>query len=186
MHVILVLIAALGTSSAAAENVKVSAGTNDIGVLEGESRLVLTLARRENFNAHSFDVAMFSAKVPSSAGVLISHVPLFDGETEAPVLETREGADCVLKDFRLVSELQNYRLIVGERDFGSNFADSQIVRYTIYELTRNLEEEIGRPLHYFERVGTRVSSQKHCDVEEAFQDDWKLSENREIVAPPAN
>lgn len=136
--------------------------------------LTVRVLRRENFNAHGFDVAMFavrdaSAQSESPQDLL---VPLFDGEREQYMLRTDEGADCVLTDFRVIGTPPDLRLVVARREAGDSYADPAPVHFHVYALKRNGDRTVGRPLWYFELVDTRQARREYCDVGAALQTEW--------------
>lgn len=147
-------------------------GINQVNIGDSGADGMAVLGRRENFNAHGFDVFTFYVrpikhKSDSKDWQLVS---VFDGEKEALTLTVGGGADCILHDFRLVrdSVRGSLRLIVAERDMGNSYADTAAVHFKFYALRRNDSAEAGRPLYYFELVQNSMAKAYYCDVEDAF------------------
>lgn len=134
---------------------------------DGKPDLV-TIARRENYNAHGFDVVTFQA----DDGALLQ-VPLFDGDDEIQFATIRGGADCVLHDLRLVpgGAGEPATLIRADRALGESYADAADVTFTWYALRRNADGEVGRPTWWFERVRTTNAKRPYCDVGDAFREE---------------
>jgi hypothetical protein len=147
-------------------------GSNQISFSEGGEAGIAMLGRRENFNAHGFDVLTLYIKPRKTESNAIDWqlVSLFDGEKEALTLTVGGGADCTLHDFRLVRDgtRGDVKLIVAERDAGSSYADYAPVHFKQYSLRRNNSAEVGRPLYYFDLVHNTKSKKVYCDVGEAF------------------
>ncbi|MFZ5637739.1 MAG: carbapenem self-resistance protein CarG family protein [Pseudomonadota bacterium] len=134
--------------------------------LDGNGRAdLVVIARRENGNAHGFDVVTFHIE----DGELLQ-VPLFDGNDEAQFATVGGGADCLLHDLRLLPGAagEPVALIRADRTFGESYADAAEVTFTWYALRRNSDGEIGRPAWWFERVRRTKADKPHCDVGEAF------------------
>jgi len=164
-----------GCSSAWADNlstVPLIYGVNLVNFAGDGVAGMAVLGRRENFNAHGSDVlTLYLKPAPTQYGPNDWQlVTLFDGEEEKLTLGAGGGADCVLHDFRLVrkSVHDQVRLLIADRDLGEGYADSALVHFKSYELRRNSEETVGRPVYYFELVNDKVSKKPYCDVGEAF------------------
>lgn len=134
---------------------------------------MVVIGKRENFNAHSFDLASLYITVNGQWEA----VTVFDADKERDQLTSSGGADCVLHDFRLSqkSPQKPFRLIVADREFGNSFVDVQPVVFRIYSLTNNADNMPGRPTWYFELRATRTSRKSYCDVGEAFDQEapWR-------------
>jgi hypothetical protein len=153
--------------------VHVGYGINQIQLTADGLRGMLIRARRDNGNAHGFDTlsiyALASSKENPEANLLAVPAWGTDGK-ERMELTVGDGADCKLNDFRFVEEPgKDLQLIAAEREFGSSFADDELVTFTYFRLRRNENAEIGRPLYYFESVKTSKSTKKYCDVGDAFK-----------------
>ena len=131
---------------------------------------------RENFNAHSFDLTSFYAFEIGDSKSTLGSIPVFDGDKENANVVRSGGADCVLKDFRLLQARQGkpLLLIVANRSLGQSFADENDVTFDYYQLKENTATDFGRPYMYFERVATRKAKKKYCDVGRAFQSELGL------------
>jgi hypothetical protein len=154
---------------------------NGIDRLNLDGHAVLALrARRDNYNAHSFDVLSFYTVKTGQSGEELKLVPLFGSEQgkekERFEITVGGGADCLLQDFRLVQATgrQAVRLIVAERDFGASYIAPGIVHFTYYELRQNADQVPGRPSLYFQAGARLDSRQAYCDVNEAFDRELHL------------
>jgi hypothetical protein len=90
-------------------------------------------------------------------------------------LGTTEGADCTLRDLRIVEHRgASAELIVARRELGKSYADSAATHFDYYRLTRNTEERIGRPPYYFDFARTVEARRQYCDVNLAFEQELHL------------
>ena len=131
---------------------------------------LVVVGHRENFNAHSFEVVTFftNETVVRDKPKTWQIVPMFRGDgKELLQIMVSGGADCVLRDFRLLPRSRT--LILAERDLGSSFADTGLVTFTTFRLAENKDAEPGRPVFSFEEDVTIRSDHKYCDVGDAFQ-----------------
>jgi hypothetical protein len=159
--------------SATANLVKVSNGLNSVDFTgDGISDLVV-IGHRENFNAHSFEVASFYISVQTEGGGAKQWdiVPLMDKNKEKFEITIGGGADCVLHDFRLIAGSGKVPavLILADRDMGGSYADSEKVTFTFFRLITRKDNIAGFPPHSFERTSVKISNVHYCDVTEAFQ-----------------
>ncbi|MCF8204979.1 MAG: hypothetical protein K9J82_07895 [Methylotenera sp.] len=147
-------------------------GVNRVALLAGAPAGMAVLAHRENFNAHGFDVLTLYQPMPSVRGEPASWqiVPAFDAQGEHLTLAASGGADCLLRDFRLLQPVgrSGATLIIAERALGDSYASPAPVTFRFYRLRRNDAGEVGRPGLYFEFDHEQTSAQPHCDVGEAF------------------
>ena len=136
----------------------------------------IAFSRRENFNAHGFDLANFYAFGPGDQHSTLGVLPLFDGKNEKFEVSRSGGADCVLHDFRLLKSDKGGPaiLVIADRKSGESFADVAAVTFRFFKLSENTKEGIGRPYLYFERVETRKATEKYCDVGRAFETELHL------------
>lgn len=179
------VIAALAAQpAAAATTARVVVIANGVHSLNLDGQPIMTVrARRENYNAHGFDVLSFYAVKRGRPSDALQLVPIFGAEQgqdkERYELTIGGGADCLLNDFRLVpgSGRQAARLVVAEREFGASYAAPGIVHFTYYELTRNRDELPGRPPLYFQARMRTDSRQAYCDVNEAFDRELHLGKS---------
>ena len=140
-------------------------GITDVPLTQGGVQATLVRARRENFNAHSFDV--LSIYVRAASGLEL--VPLWDDDEELHELETVEGADCKLKTFHFFSEPgKDLQLVIARRPLGESYADAADVTFIYFTLKRNTEAVPGWPRYYFERTRTTKAKRQYCDVDEAL------------------
>ena len=162
--------------------VALSNGLNHVDLTGDGVQDLVILAHRENFNAHSFEVASFYVFVDGQEGAqpALHIVPFQNTGKESFEMFVSGGADCILHDFRLVYGAQQVSasLIMADRDFGNGFWDSQPVTFTYYELKRNVENEIGAGLYSFELSRIVRSTSEYCDVGEAFEQELDLSDYR--------
>lgn len=147
-------------------------GVNRVALLAGAPAGMAVLAHRENFNAHGFDVLTLYQPMPSVRGEPAGWqiVPAFDAQGEHLTLAASGGADCLLRDFRLLQPVgrSGATLIIAERALGDSYASPAPVTFRFYRLRRNDAGEVGRPGLYFEFDHEQTSAQPHCDVGEAF------------------
>ena len=142
-------------------------GITKLDLLGDGTQSMMVIGRRENFNAHSFDLASLYVQV----GRQWQAVTFFDSDTEMDHLTSAGGADCLLHDFRLIRTAPHepLELVVADRDFGDGFADVQPVVFRRYSLKHNDDELPGRPAWYFELYATQTSLRPYCDVGDAFR-----------------
>jgi hypothetical protein len=165
-----------------AKTIPLHYGSNDVHFGNDDESGMAVLARRENFNAHGFDVLTLYLKPAKTEGYghewqLLS---VFDGGKEALTLTASGGADCLLQDFRLVRHgAGDVTLIVAERDLGSSYADAATVRFKFYALRRNSAGNVGYPLAYFELSNSSVAKKPYCDVGDAFQNELGIGPYRQ-------
>jgi hypothetical protein len=163
-------------------------GPNEVDIDgDGEKDLVF-VGRWENYNAHSSNEFAFYAHyrdqyLPELKWYV---VPFFDKRGALQIdLRTQEGADCILRDIRILSPAsENNRpvtVIVGTRDFGKSFADSASVRFIVYELMRGGVP--GFPPLYFQEKQTIKVKTKYCDINAAFLKELGINDYRNAVKP---
>lgn len=146
--------------------------------IDKDKEVVALRARRENFNAHGFDVVSFYLVGRHGAGKReFDIIPIFSegregrkGRDERRDITVGGGADGNLDDFRVLAAQgkQPARLVLAHRDFGDSYADPGIVHFTYYELARNEMETPGAPGLYFRQTSQANSRRKYADVNEAF------------------
>ena len=168
------------------ENLKViplQNGVNAVDLDGAGTPAVIVLARRDNFNAHSFEVTTIYATLKTS-GEDVSEWKIIPAMPktgkEQLQLVTSGGADCVLHDFRLLTDNVHHSavLIVADRKFGKNFADKQPVTFDLYRLTRNQQELPGAPALYFKFEKQWKSGKSYADVNDAFQAELGIASGR--------
>ncbi|WP_322044403.1 carbapenem self-resistance protein CarG family protein [Paraburkholderia sp. J67] len=146
--------------------------------LQGQHAMAVR-AWRENFNAHGFDVVTMYVQDGGAKPGAWNIVPVFDHDAVKPEhleIVASGGADCMLRDFRLVSAAdgKSTSLVTATRDMGDSYADAAKVRFDYYVLTENDEGSAGHPRMYFEWKSSRTASRPYCDVNDAFRDELHL------------
>jgi hypothetical protein len=153
--------------------VPVNYGINKVQLTEQGLRGLLIRGRRDNGNAHGFDVLTIYALAPSKEepDVNFLFVPVWGpDEKERLELTAGGGADCKLSDFRFVTGAgRDLQLITAEREFGTTYIDEGVVTFTYYQLKQNADVQPGHPLYYFENVKTSKAAKTYCDVDEALK-----------------
>jgi hypothetical protein len=141
--------------------------------LDGDGRVDLVfVAWRDNANAHGFNHVTFYRSSP--AVPKWSLVPFFNrDETQAFSFETFQGADCVLRDLRVLrtpsKPASPVVVVTANRPFGETFISREPVTFTVYRFARNVEGLAGRPPFFFRAAETIMSTAAYCDVGEAFK-----------------
>lgn len=138
------------------------------------------LAHRDNGNAHGFDVLTLYIQAPAREGTQPQWqlVPAFDERDakrrglprgEYLTLNTVDGADCRLSDFRLFAPTTraDATLVLADREFGDSFASPAPVMFRFFKL-RKSAEGFGRPRYHFEFDHERQAARPYCDVGEAL------------------
>lgn len=151
-------------------------GRNDVDLLGTHQPGEILVSRRGNGNAHGFSVVLFQVLAPAASDGTKEQawqvIPFFggphDAETGEELFRTVEGADCILRDLRVVRPARSapVDVVIGARDFGSSFADSAPVHFDFYELRANTES-FG-PTYLFRYVRTVRAKRSYCDVDDAF------------------
>jgi carbapenem resistance CarG-like protein len=143
---------------------------------------VIVLGRRENFNAHGFDVAtLYVVGAPhQGAKPILNLVPVLGQAKERFELLVSGGADCVLHDFRLLQgkKPNDVLLILADRELGESYAADADVTFETYALKVNEESVAGAPLYGFEKLSSSKAKKRVCDVEEAFKAEFGLADYR--------
>ncbi len=157
--------------------------------LDGDGRDdVVFVAWRENYNAHGYTAATFYWRKDSDSlpGPTWQVMPFTDsrGLEIRDALYTSQGADCILSDFRMVRVLRPGHgaavVVVGTREMGESYVDSQTVPFTAYEVARNTEGLAGEPTVYFRESGATASRGKYCDVGEAFVTELSIPQDTAV------
>ncbi len=141
-------------------------GVTPLDLLGDGTPAMTVVGRRENFNAHSFDVVSLFVRVGNAWEL----VPLYDADTEHDSLTSSGGADCLLHDFRLLRPRPRAALdlVVADRDYGDSFVAVRPVTFRLYQLTKNVDSVPGWPTWHFQLRATRTSAKPYCDVGDAF------------------
>lgn len=158
-------------------------GMNRVVLETGAAAGMAVLAHRENFNAHGFDVLTIYQPLPAARGEPATWqiVPAFDERGEHLTFSASGGADCLLRDFRVLQPVgrSGAMLVVAERALGESYASPAPVTFRFYRLRRNDAGEVGRPRVYFEFDHAQASARPYCDVGEAFQQELGLKDYRQ-------
>jgi len=162
------------------------AGFHTVSLHNGFNRIRLAdrpatvaYAWRENYNAHGFSLASIyldDADATGKTSLLL--VPAF-GDNHDPNKEQFEfarsgGADCLLRDFRLLTAGDKALLVIAMREPGTSYTDAEAVHFDVYSLRRNDEGIPGRPHFYFSLDRRIEASRPYCDVGEALKEELKL------------
>jgi hypothetical protein len=139
-------------------------------------RALLVRARRDNFNAHGFDVlsiyAISSAHAEAQSTFLL--VSVWDKDKERLEVTAGGEAKCRLHGFRLLGGTGlDLQLVLAQREFGRSYADEAEVTFTRYALKHNTAQA-GRPAYYFESGESFKAKRKYCDVDRAFSQELGL------------
>ena len=161
------LLAASAMMAAADPALRPGNGITPLDLLGDGTGAMMVVGRRENYNAHSFDVATLYVRVDRQWEL----VPVFDADKEQTTLTSSGGADCLLHDFRFFRRRPRapLELVVADRDYGDSFVDVRPVTFRLYALIRNVDSEPGAPTWSFQLRATRVSVKSYCDVGDAFK-----------------
>lgn len=162
---------------------KLPNGVNRIDVDKDGQEDTVVVAHRDNWNAHGYLVTTIYMPAPkvegASPGLHVVPIEITPSKYEIN-LKTAGGADYLLNDFRLLCDTARHTavLIVGEREFGNSFGDSQPVNFSFYDLTLNREGIPGIPALYFKLTKKVKSKVSYHDITEAFQDELGLEASR--------
>jgi hypothetical protein len=142
------LLRAVGASAADDGTFRPGNGITKVDLLGDGTPAMTVVGRRENFNAHSFDVTSLFVRLGDQWEV----VPFFDAGKEQDSLTSSGGADCLLHDFRLIRHNQHspFTLVLADRDYGDSFVSVQPVTFRVYQLARNESALPGAPTWSFQ------------------------------------
>jgi len=159
-------------------------GINRIAKLTPDGRDgVITMAWRDNGNAHGFDV--FTVMVHEAVmppGEEWTFASFFDGddetlaETDAPHT-TEDYVRSVRFARATMGKWKGFLALVAKRNTDENvgIGDPTTVTVTVFKLTQRPEDApIGRPRRYFERVATWNTERRFCNSETALAVELKL------------
>jgi hypothetical protein len=159
------------------------AGPNAVDLLGTGRSGTIDVADRENYNAHGHHLALFQVRAPRYANDPTSAeewqvVPFFASDTSAAeeIFHTVEGADCILRDLRVLrgTPRRPVTVVIAERALGRSYADSAAVEFQFYELRTNAAGVVGYPSYYFERTRVVEAERPYCDVDDAFDRELHL------------
>ena len=161
--------------------VKLHYGLNRVDFNNDGTEDLVVVAKRENFNAHDFDVVTFYSNEPKPQQGDLAIIPMFAKNEEKLTLEVAGGADCLLHDFRLLKPKHGSEslLIVASRSWSNSFAEDNVVTFTYFKLQSNASGTPGRPAFYFSLTDERQAKKKYCDVNEAFRSELGLENYRQ-------
>ena len=168
------------TIAGRAELLSLKNGINNFAV--GDSRLMVVLAHRENFNAHSYETASFYIQTAAAESdpQQWQIVPIeMKGENQRWVnaVDISGGADCQLHTFRMLIEhgTNAVYLLCADRAAGHSYAYEETVTFTIYHLTFNVNGDVGPSAAFFHEVRSEQAKKKYCDVDEALKAEFRLA-----------
>ncbi|MFL6536557.1 MAG: hypothetical protein ACJ8JD_00045 [Chthoniobacterales bacterium] len=148
----------------------------------GDNRLMVMLAHRENFNAHSYETASFyiqttAAESDPQQWQIIAIETKRENERWMNAIDVSGGADCQLHTFRLLidSASKSVYLLCADRAPGKSYADEEAVTFTIYELRFNANGDIGPSVAFFRQLRSDKAKKKYCDVDEALKAELDLA-----------
>jgi hypothetical protein len=169
--------------SASSAAIVLHAGRNAIDLFGTGKPGAIDVADRENYNAHGHHIAVFQVRAPRYAGDSTSAdewqvVPFFASDTAVgeEVFDTVEGADCILRDLRVVRGTPGrpVTVVIAERALGRSYADSAPVEFQFYDLRTNASGVVGHPSYYFMRTRVVKATRSYCDVDDAFDREQHL------------
>lgn len=160
-------------------------GLTPADIIGDGSAGVILVAMKENYNAHGYHAVaiavrprvLLRAAPPDSDWKLVPvEGPARGG---GDVLGTEEGADCTLRDMRLVRVGQQapLTLIIGQRALTRSYADSDEVQFSVYELRHNVTGVVGHATYYFEPARVIRPTKQYCDINAAFDQELGLGRN---------
>ena len=160
-----VLLGAPDANAAGRAPLRPGNGVTEFDLLGDGTPAMAVVGRRENFNAHSFDVISFFVRFENRWDV----VPMYEDEKEQDSMTSSGGADCLLHDFRLVSHGQHVplSLVVADRDYGDSFVAVMPVKFRVYELVKNVNSDMGWPTWRFQLRKTAASAHAYCELRSA-------------------
>lgn len=157
--------------------VKLNYGANQVDFNNDGVNDLIVLAKRENFNAHGFDVVTFYFRPALDwAKSRWDIIPIYGMGNEQLTLQPSGGADCLLHDFRIMKPKTGNQalLIVANRKMTDSYFEKNSVSFDYFTLEYNSEGEAGAPAAFFRRQKTVQSKRQYCDVNEAFRSELGL------------
>jgi hypothetical protein len=147
--------------------------------LDGDGRQeMIVRAWRDNFNAHGFFISSFYSDDPDRQALVAGRalpaalgvIPIERADTKEFVasISTEQGAECLLRDFRLLRSDQRILLVEAQRRKGDGYDDRQSVLFTIYQIRKNEDGLPGLPDAYFSSLDQYQTERTYCDVTDAF------------------
>jgi hypothetical protein len=157
-----------------------AAGVNAVDIDGDGLRDVITVAWRENNNAHGYMLYSFLRNSATDSAIQRNWrlIPFEDSTNLNEGMRSGGGADCLLNDLAVLRpqapDSAGLIVVSAARDFGESFADSAHVTFTEFRLKRNSDSSAGWPDVYFTRIRTTRSAGKYCDVDDALASEWGI------------
>ena len=129
--------------------------------------LSVVKARRENYNAHSYDFYTFYQVSKNDPTWQVATLELQKDKPEADSFKTVEGADCILADLTLYMIKKKPILIVATRTGG--YAEQKPVKMVRLEWQTNKEQIPGFASSSFSMRSEKTTRQGYCSVREAVR-----------------
>ena len=154
--------------------VALAEGPNTVDLLHDARPDLVLRGWVENFNAHGFHYITFYVQYPdsSSGATRWDLVPFLTSDQRLDGFSTARGADCVLRDLRVLESTGQPHMpavvVTAERDFGSAYTDSTRVVFSLYELRTNVTGAPGQPGIAFVHSESVTARGVYCDVNVAF------------------
>ncbi len=164
-----------------AELIALHNGINEVDFGEGAISGMVMLAHRENFNAHSFEIATFYLRTaaldsdPEQWQIIPFRFARESGRSQND-LQVSGGADCKLHTFRLLIGRKDKTayVLIADRPLGHSFAEPGLVTFTWLKLGWNPDGGAGEPTASFKVFKTETTHKKYCDVDKAFKVELEL------------
>jgi hypothetical protein len=158
------------------ELVKIKSGVSYVDLNGDGKKDMVVSGYRGHITAHAFSVYSFYVSKKLTQGetlyewqiVSIGSGGGFAGDDIGKyAISTHQGADCVLREARLVKlkKSSSYYLVIADRLIGKSYADSANIKFLFYRLTYSEDES----RFIYEKVKEIESKYKYCDVIEAFE-----------------
>ncbi len=149
---------------------KIKNGINYIDLNGDGNKDMVVCGHRHNISAHSFQVCTIYIYSPLKFDreILKWQIVTIKDREETYVITTNEGADCVLRDIRLVKLKDDNKdyLVIAERLPTEIYTDKEFVVFKFYRLYKDdLENR-----YIYEKMFEKRSNKKYCDVNEAFSE----------------
>ncbi len=159
-------------------------GINEVDFGERAIAGMVVLAHRENFNAHSSELATFYLRTavvesdPEMWQIIPFEIPRKEKDqgVDKNYLRVWGGADCKLETFRLLRGRNDKATYVlrANRPLGHSFVDPGFVTFVWFKLDWNLDGVPGWPVALFKVSKTETSKSKYCDVDKAIETELHL------------
>ena len=158
------------------ESVKIKNGINYIDLNGDGKKDIVVNGYRGHITAHSFSIYSFYVykKLAQEETTYEWQIVSIGGgggfagdDIGKYAISTHQGADCVLREMRLVKFKRgaSYYLVIADRPIGESYVDSVNVKFLFYRLIYSEDES----RFIYEKVKEINSKDKYCDVTEAFE-----------------